>query len=118
NSQTQVIHAGDDQRLFSSVFVAGAWMMPRLPVNVPRCGVAMMSPVGVTRFCRGMVASARHCEERSDEAVQITPADASLDCFASLAMTATVTPPRRAMVGDRRARYPRGRRSTYPAKLP
>ena len=54
NSQTQVIQAGLDQRFFSSVLVAGSWMMPRLPVNRPRCGVAMMSPVGVTRFCRGM----------------------------------------------------------------
>src|SRR5216684_7581243 len=30
-------------------------MMPRLPVNNPRCEVAMMSPVGVTRFCSGML---------------------------------------------------------------
>src|SRR5216683_2359213 len=29
-------------------------MMPRLPVNRPRWGVAMMSPVGVTRFCSGI----------------------------------------------------------------
>jgi catalase len=29
-------------------------MMPRLPVNNPRCGVAMMSPDGVTRFCSGI----------------------------------------------------------------
>jgi hypothetical protein len=29
-------------------------MMPRLPVNIPRCGVAIMSPVGVTRFCSGI----------------------------------------------------------------
>src|SRR6202140_3246432 len=29
-------------------------MMPRLPVNRPRCGVAMMSPDGVTRFCSGI----------------------------------------------------------------
>ena len=36
------------------VLVAGSWMMPRLPVNIPRCGVAMMSPVGVTRFCSGI----------------------------------------------------------------
>ena len=54
NSQTQVIQAGLDQRFFSSVFVAGSWMMPRLPVNRPRCGVATISPVGVTRFCRGI----------------------------------------------------------------
>src|SRR6266852_1704682 len=30
-------------------------MMPRLPVNNPRCEVAMMSPVGVKRFCSGML---------------------------------------------------------------
>src|SRR6266567_6728829 len=30
-------------------------MMPRLPVNRPRCGVATMSPVGVTRFCSGIL---------------------------------------------------------------
>src|SRR6266849_5876730 len=29
-------------------------MIPRLPVNNPRCGVAMISPVGVTRFCSGI----------------------------------------------------------------
>jgi hypothetical protein len=28
--------------------------MPRLPVNIPRWAVAMMSPEGVTRFCRGI----------------------------------------------------------------
>jgi hypothetical protein len=27
-------------------------------VNRPRCGVAMISPVGVTRFCRGIDGSA------------------------------------------------------------
>src|SRR5712692_8450277 len=27
-------------------------MMPRLPVNIPRWGIATMSPKGVTRFCR------------------------------------------------------------------
>ncbi|MCA1359000.1 hypothetical protein I6F14_06215 [Bradyrhizobium sp. IC3069] len=32
--------------------------------------------------------SFRHCEERSDEAIQSVSADESLDCFASLAMTA------------------------------
>jgi hypothetical protein len=29
----------------------------------------------------------RHCEERSDEAIQNISAEASLGCFASLAMT-------------------------------
>jgi hypothetical protein len=29
----------------------------------------------------------RHCEERSDEAIQAVSADTFLDCFASLAMT-------------------------------
>jgi len=74
NSQTQVIQAGLAQRFLSRVFVAGSWMMPRLPVNRPRCGVAMMSPDGVTRFCSGILMSPtvrhiRHCEERSDEAI-------------------------------------------------
>jgi hypothetical protein len=32
------------------VFVAGSWMMPRLPVNMPRCEMATISPKGVTRF--------------------------------------------------------------------
>src|SRR5581483_7672120 len=55
NSSTQVSQADVDQRLFSRVLVAGSWMMPRLPTNIPRSGVAMMSPDGVTRFCRGML---------------------------------------------------------------
>src|SRR4029079_16405544 len=43
------------------------WMMPRLPVNRPRCGSAMMSPEGVTRFCSGICQAPpihhnRHCE--------------------------------------------------------
>src|SRR6476646_4042252 len=29
-------------------------MIPRLPVNIPRCGIATMSPNGVTRFCKGI----------------------------------------------------------------
>src|SRR5471030_1845858 len=29
-------------------------MMPRLPVNNPRCRVATISPDGVTRFCSGI----------------------------------------------------------------
>jgi hypothetical protein len=36
--------------LFSSVFVAGSWMMPRLPVNMPLWDMATISPKGVTRF--------------------------------------------------------------------
>jgi len=32
-------------------------------------------------------ADARHCEERSDEAIQTIPAGGTVDCFASLAMT-------------------------------
>jgi len=31
----------------------------------------------------------RHCEERSDEAIQGRPSTTYLDCFAALAMTAT-----------------------------
>src|SRR5438067_8896381 len=42
------------QRFFSSVRVAGSWMIPRLPVNMPLCGIATMSPNGVTRFCSGI----------------------------------------------------------------
>jgi hypothetical protein len=34
--------------------------------------------------------SLRHCEERSDEAIQSVSAETSLDCFASLAMTVVV----------------------------
>ena len=26
--------------------------MPRFPVNIPRCGIATISPKGVTRFCK------------------------------------------------------------------
>src|SRR3954471_2422805 len=29
-------------------------MIPRLPVNMPLCGIATMSPNGVTRFCNGI----------------------------------------------------------------
>src|SRR5262249_47347577 len=29
-------------------------MIPRLPVNMPRCGIERMSPNGVTRFCNGI----------------------------------------------------------------
>ncbi len=28
--------------------------VPRLPVNMPFCGIATMSPNGVTRFCKGI----------------------------------------------------------------
>jgi hypothetical protein len=37
-------------RLVSRVFVAGSWMMPRLPVNMSRCEMATISPKSVTRF--------------------------------------------------------------------
>src|ERR1700722_18704383 len=76
-------------------------MMPRLPVNIPRCGVAMMSPVGVTRFCSGIrltIHHKPHCEERSDEAIQLSAQLPALDCFAALAMTAGS----RRAVADRR----------------
>ena len=83
NSQTQVIQAGLDQRFFSKVLVAGSWMMPRLPVNRPRCGVAMMSPVGVTRFCSGISTSANLaellCRRRRDAHLPQVP-DAVDDC--------------------------------------
>jgi hypothetical protein len=38
-----------------------------------------------------VLSSTRHCEERSDEAIQ-KPHVGPLDCFASLAMTAMVAP--------------------------
>ena len=49
-SQLQTSQALLVQRLFSNVFVAGSWMMPRLPVNMPRWDMATISPKGVTRF--------------------------------------------------------------------
>jgi hypothetical protein len=49
-SQQQMSHLLLAQRLVSSVFVAGSWMMPRLPVNMPVWGMATISPKGVTRF--------------------------------------------------------------------
>jgi hypothetical protein len=36
-------------------------MMPRLPVNIPRWGIATMSPKGVTLFCRGMGSDCAYC---------------------------------------------------------
>jgi hypothetical protein len=39
-----------------------------------------------------MPLTTRHCEERSDEAIQPVSADAFLDCFASLAMTEKFPP--------------------------
>jgi hypothetical protein len=35
----------------------------------------------------GSLSPHRHCEERSDEAIQTVPAEGFLDCFAALAMT-------------------------------
>ena len=116
NSQTQVSHAWLAQRRVS-VLVAGSWMMPRLPVNRPRCGVAMMSPDGVTRFCSGILTARigqdRHCEERQRRS---NPFRGAMDCFASLAMTAgSATPRRRGSAAGTTARYPRERRSRCPA---
>ena len=51
-SQLQTSQAFVVQRLFNRVLVAGSWMMPRFPVNVPRWEMATISPKGVTRFCR------------------------------------------------------------------
>src|SRR6266436_10125578 len=81
-------------------------MMPRLPVNRPRCGVAMMSPVGVTRFCRGIEGLGtrywRHCEERQRRSNPVLAT--TLDCFASLAMTVKSRRP----IADRRLERQRG----------
>jgi hypothetical protein len=53
-SHEQTSHVFVAQRLDRRVRVAGSWMMPRLPVNRPRSGIAMISPNGVTRFCSDM----------------------------------------------------------------
>jgi integrase/recombinase XerC len=42
-------------------------------------------------ICREI--SGRHCEERSDEAIQPPPRLGALDCFAALAMTAWARTP-------------------------
>ena len=52
NSRTQTIH-----RLQAKARRMCWWLscrQPRLPMRVPRDGVAISSPNGVTRFCRGM----------------------------------------------------------------
>src|SRR5258707_524716 len=36
-------------------------MIPRLPVNMPLCGIATMSPNGVTRFCNA-IGSGSSCQ--------------------------------------------------------
>src|ERR1700722_2814598 len=51
-SQLQTSQVLLAQRLRSNDLVAGSWIMPRLPVNVPRWGIATISPKGVTRFCK------------------------------------------------------------------
>jgi hypothetical protein len=46
--------------------------------------------VGTLRFAHPQLSSLhifRHCEERSDEAIQTVSAERFLDCLASLAMT-------------------------------
>src|SRR6267154_3516895 len=83
-------------------------MMPRLPVNNPRCGVAMMSPVGVTRFCSGIrkpdYSPQRHCEERQRRSNPAFRLSVLMDCFAALAMTSNS----RRAVADRRLKRERG----------
>src|SRR5258705_1241732 len=83
-------------------------MMPRLPVNNPRCGVAMMSPVGVTRFCSGIrtpeYAPPRHCEERQRRRNPAFRLSVLMDCFAALAMTSNS----RRAIADRRLKRERG----------
>jgi hypothetical protein len=49
-SQLHTSHVFVVHRLVSRVFVAGSWMMARLPVNMPRWEMATISPKGVTRF--------------------------------------------------------------------
>src|SRR5258705_8109506 len=96
-------------------------MMPRLPVNRPRCGVAMMSPAGVTRFCSGIgkldvqlfaslrANGSRECapDDRLREAIQIQVLG-ELDCFVANAPRndGWITPRRRGSAAGTRARYP------------
>jgi hypothetical protein len=54
NAHRQMIHALLVQRRERSVRVPESWMMPRLPVNVPRAEVATISPNGVTLFRRAI----------------------------------------------------------------
>ena len=59
NSSRQAIHCRVAQRRALSVW-SGRWKQPpRLPIIRPRCGVAMISPAGVTRFWSGIVRSAK-----------------------------------------------------------
>jgi hypothetical protein len=51
---------------------------------------ARQKMVGTLRFAHATDSIHRHCEERSDEAIQILLS--TLDCFASLAMTAAYFP--------------------------
>jgi hypothetical protein len=50
-------------------------------------GSSKIAPDGAMRIGDGQWPLIRHCEERSDEAIQ--PFLVNLDCFASLAMTTT-----------------------------
>src|ERR1700722_11255415 len=62
-SQLQTSQVLLAQRLLSNDLVAGSWIMPRFPVNIPRCGIATISPKGVTRFCKCMASNpSRHLE--------------------------------------------------------
>src|ERR1700694_5315245 len=83
-------------------------MMPRLPVNMPRCGVAMMSPCGVTRFCSGMVFEVR-CQTVPSLRGAIATKQSTLPAYqwiASLALAMTTTS--RRAVADRRLERQRG----------
>src|SRR6202163_2510371 len=81
-------------------------MMPRLPVNNPRCGVATMSPDGVTRFCSGMEKPdySSQASLRAQRRLIHSFACRSMDCFAALAMTERS----RRAVADRRLERERG----------
>lgn len=53
-SHLQISDALLAHRRFVNRRPSGAWMIPRLPVNIPRAGVATISPKGEIRFCSGI----------------------------------------------------------------
>src|SRR6202022_850738 len=74
-------------------------MMPRLPGDRPRCAVAMISAVGITRFCSGIRVQGPIIQSQSSLRGALATKQSSLrinalDCFASLAMTDHAAPAR------------------------
>lgn len=110
NSQTHTSHACRGPALVQQGLGRGIMDDAAIARERPRCGVAMMSPVGVTRFCSGIGCTTRcqyrHCER--SEAVHLTQAEAWIaSSLALLAMTEDITPPRHGSGAGTTARYPR-----------